>query len=131
MSERCDCCGEFEHLKRIDALVDVLKSKAANPAVSAEFFTAASVQTREERSMSEEWVPFDKRNAAMLSAVGFSITDEPGHGESACVEGEMAVYVVQLANGRLRLSIDLPDGRVINADIVDLHEELIAAAGTE
>jgi hypothetical protein len=28
--------------------------------------------------MSEEWVPFDKRNAAMLNAVGFSITDEPG-----------------------------------------------------
>jgi hypothetical protein len=72
--------------------------------------------------MSEEnWVPFDKRNAAMLDAVGFSITDEPGHGETASVEGEMAAYVVQLADGRLRLSIDLPDGSIINADIVGYH----------
>jgi hypothetical protein len=70
--------------------------------------------------MSEEWgwVPFDKRNAAMLKAVGFSITDEPGvHGEVASVEGEMRVEVVQTADGRLRLLIDLPDGGVINADI--------------
>jgi hypothetical protein len=66
--------------------------------------------------MSEEWVPFDKRNAAMLKAVGFSITAEPGHGgETASVEGEMAVHVVQVADGRLRLSIDLPDGGIINA----------------
>jgi hypothetical protein len=70
--------------------------------------------------MSEE-VPFDKRKAAILHATGFSITDEPGHGETASVEGEMAVYVVQLADGRLRLSIDLPDGSVINADIVGRH----------
>jgi len=73
--------------------------------------------------MSEEWVPFDKRNAAMLKAVGFSITDEPGdepgdHGEVASVEGEMRASVVQTADGRLRLLIDLPDGGVINADIV-------------
>jgi hypothetical protein len=75
--------------------------------------------------MSEEnWVPFDKRNAAILKAMGFIITDEPGHGESACVEGEMATYVVQLADGRLRLSIELPDGGVMNADIVHLHEVL-------
>jgi hypothetical protein len=69
--------------------------------------------------MSEEWVPFDKRNAAMLKAVGFSITAEPGHGgETASVEGEMRASVVQTADGRLRLLIDLPDGGVINADIV-------------
>ena len=73
--------------------------------------------------MSEEWVPFDKRNAAMLKAVGFSITDEPGdepgvHGEVASVEGEMRASVVQIADGRLRLLIDLPDGGEINADIV-------------
>jgi hypothetical protein len=73
--------------------------------------------------MSEEWAPFDERSAAMLTAVGFSITDEPGdepgdHGEIASVKGEMAAYVVQLADGRLRLSIDLPDGGTINADIV-------------
>jgi len=57
--------------------------------------------------MSEEnWVPFDKRNAEMLTAVGFSITDEPGdepgdHGETASVEGEMRASVVQTADGRL------------------------------
>jgi hypothetical protein len=77
--------------------------------------------------MSEEiWVPFDERNAAILNAVGFTITDEPGHdelgepghGEIASVEGEMAVHVLQLADGRLRLSVDLPDGSIINADIV-------------
>jgi hypothetical protein len=81
--------------------------------------------------MSEDnWVPFDKRNAAILNAMGFTIADQPGHGESASVEGEMAVYVVQLADGRLRLSIDLPDGNAISADIVDLHEALIPVAGT-
>jgi hypothetical protein len=80
--------------------------------------------------MSEEWAPFDARNTAMLTAMGFTIADQPGHGESASVEGEMAVYVVQLADGRLRLSIDLPDGSAISADIVDLHEALIPAAGT-
>jgi hypothetical protein len=67
--------------------------------------------------MSKE-VPFDKRNAAILHATGFSITDEPGHSESACVQGKMALYVVQLADGRLRLSIELPEGSVINAEIV-------------
>jgi hypothetical protein len=40
--------------------------------------------------MSKE-VPFDKRNAAILHATGFSITDEPGHSESACVQGKMAL----------------------------------------
>jgi hypothetical protein len=81
--------------------------------------------------MSEDnWVPFDKRNTAILNAMGFTIADEPGHGGSASVKGEMAVYVVQLADGRLRLSIDLPDGSAISADIVDLHEALIPAAGT-
>jgi len=72
--------------------------------------------------MSEECVTFDERNAAMLKAVGFNITDVPGdepgvYGEEASVEGEMKVSVVQTADGRLRLLIDLPDGGVINADI--------------
>jgi len=80
--------------------------------------------------MSEEWVPFDKRNAAILNAMGFTIAVEPGHGETASVKGEMAVYVVQLADGRLRLSIDLPDGSAISANVIDLHEALIPAAGT-
>jgi hypothetical protein len=75
----------------------------------------------EEMMDDELMVPFDKRNAAMLNEMGFSITDEPGYGEIASVEGEMAVHVLQLANGRLRLSIDLPDGSVINADIVGRH----------
>ena len=66
----------------------------------------------------ENWAPFDKRNAAILNAMGFSITDEPGHGESASVEGEMAVYVVQLADGRLRLSIDLPDGALARTSLI-------------
>jgi hypothetical protein len=80
----------------------------------------------EEGVMSEKWVPFDARNAAMLTAVGFSITDEPGDepgpSEIATVKGEMAAYVAQLADGRLRLSIDLPDGTTIIADIVRCPE---------
>jgi hypothetical protein len=75
----------------------------------------------ESKPMSEEWVPFDKRNAALLKAVGFSITDEPNEmgemGEVASVKGEMKASVVQTADGRLRLLIDLPDGGEINADI--------------
>jgi len=68
--------------------------------------------------MSEEWVPFDERNAAMLNAVGFTIAAEPGHGgETASVEGEMRASVVQIADGRLRLLINLPDGGEILADI--------------
>ena len=68
----------------------------------------------------------------MLKAVGFSITAEPGHGgETASVEGEMAVYVVQVADGRLRLSIDLPDGGIINADIVGYHSPSCPVAKTE
>ena len=67
--------------------------------------------------MSEE-VPFDKRNAAILHAMGFSITYEPGHSEIASVHGEMALDVIQLADGRLRLSIKLSEGSVINAEIV-------------
>jgi len=87
-------------------------------------------QAKRRKAMSEDnWVPFNKHNVAILNALGFTIADEPGHGEIASVEGEMAVYVVQLADGRLRLSIDLPDG-AISADIVDLHEALIPAAGT-
>jgi hypothetical protein len=35
MSDRCDCCGEFEHLKRIDALVDVLKAALPKLVVEA------------------------------------------------------------------------------------------------
>jgi len=67
--------------------------------------------------MSEE-VPFDKRKAAILHAMGFSIADESGHSEIASVHGEMALDVIQLADGRLRLSIKLPEGSVINAEIV-------------
>ena len=81
--------------------------------------------------MSEEWAPFDERNAAMLTAMGFSITKELGHGETASVTGEMAVYVVPIADGRLRLSIDLPDGGIINADIVGYHSPSCPVAKTE
>ena len=50
-------------------------------------------------------MPFDKRNAGMLKAVGFSITDEPGdepgvHGEVASVKGEMRASVVRGGGAR-------------------------------
>jgi len=35
MSNRCDCCGEFEQLKRIDALVAVLKREIPKLVVEA------------------------------------------------------------------------------------------------
>jgi hypothetical protein len=51
--------------------------------------------------MSEE-VPFDKRKAAILHAMGFSITDEPGHSEIASAHGEMALDVIQRRLGPVR-----------------------------
>jgi len=82
-----------------------------------------------DRLQEDNWVRFDKLNTALLTAMGFVISDEPGHGESASVIGEMTLYVTQLANGELRLSLDF-DGGAISADVVDLHEALIPHAGS-
>jgi hypothetical protein len=70
--------------------------------------------------MKNNWVPIDKRTAAVLKAKGFTISDD---GEAARIDGEMTLEISRLAGGELRLSIDLPDGQSISTDVIDLHEE--------
>jgi hypothetical protein len=65
-------------------------------------------------------MPIDKRTAAVLKAKGFTISDD---GETAKMDGKMTLDIVRLAGGKLRLSVDLPDGQKIRADVIDLHEE--------
>ena len=70
-------------------------------------------------------MPIDKRTAAVLKAKGFSISDD---GKVAKIQGEMTLDIVRLAGGELRLSIDLPDGQMIGATVIDLHEEQVSKA---
>jgi hypothetical protein len=68
-------------------------------------------------------LPIDKRTAAVLKAKGFTISDD---GETAKMDGKMTLDIVRLAGGKLRLSVDLPDGQKIRADVIDLHEEQLS-----
>jgi len=65
-------------------------------------------------------LPIDKRTAAVLKAKGFTISDDD---ETAKINGEITLDIMRLAGGELRLSIDLPDGQMISATVIDLHEE--------
>jgi hypothetical protein len=83
----------------------------------------AKFPQREEGAMTmtkKNSLPIDKRTAAVLKAKGFTISDD---GEVAKIDGEMTLDIMRLVGGELRLSIDLPDGQVIGATVVDLHEE--------
>ena len=70
--------------------------------------------------MQKNWMPIDKRTAAVLKAKGFTISDDD---MVAKIDGEMTLDIMRLAGGELRLSIRLPDGQMIRAILSDLHEE--------
>ena len=70
--------------------------------------------------MQKNWMPIDKRTAAVLKAKGFTISDDD---IVAKIDGEMTLDIMRLAGGELRLSISLPDGQMIRATLSDLHEE--------
>ena len=75
--------------------------------------------------MQKNWVPIDKRTAAVLKAKGFTISDDD---IVAKIDGEMTLDIIRIAGGELRLSIDLPDGQMIGATVIDLHEEQLSEA---
>jgi len=66
-------------------------------------------------------LPIDKRTAAVLKAKGFAVSDDT---ETAKIDGEMTLDIMRLAGGELQLSIDLPQGQMIRATVIDLHEQL-------
>ena len=70
-------------------------------------------------------LPIDKRTAAVLKAKGFTISDDD---EIAKIDGEMTLDIMRIPGGELRLSIDLPDGQMISATVIDLHEEQLSEA---
>jgi hypothetical protein len=75
--------------------------------------------------MQKNWVPIDKRTAAVLKAKGFTISDDD---IVAKIDGEMTLDIMRLAGGELQLSIDLPQGQMIRATVIDLHEQLSEGA---
>ena len=66
-------------------------------------------------------LPIDKRTAVVLKAKGFTISDDE---RVAKIDGEMTLDIMRLAGGELQLSIDLPQGQMIRATVIDLHEQL-------
>src|SRR2546423_1736357 len=83
MMKSCSRCARIAGRTKVASL-----SKKSAQSIRHDRRGSRGGDTEEEGVMSEEWAPFDARNTAMLTAVGFSITDEPGHGETASVEGE-------------------------------------------
>ena len=73
------------------------------------------------RDAKKNWVPIDKRTAAVLKAKGFTISDDD---IVAKIDGEMTLDIMRLAGAELQLSIDLPQGQMIRATVIDLHEQL-------
>jgi len=65
--------------------------------------------------MQKNWVPIDKRTAAVLKAKGFTISDDD---IVAKIDGEMTLDIMRLAGGELQLSIDLPQGPMIRATVI-------------
>ena len=70
--------------------------------------------------MQKNWVPIDKRTAAVLKVKAFTISDDD---IVAKIDGEMTLDIMRLAGGELQLSIDLPQGQMIRATVIDLHEQ--------